>query len=515
VAVLICCTVAFAPGVARASGTQESVFQDDQYLLYSPAGTVNRTLGVLQALGVQRIRVIVKWSTLAPRAGSRTRPRFDAANPSAYPRGVFSPYDRVLLMAAKHHIGVEFDISAPGPLWAMRHDSPTTRAADHWAPNVSEFTQFVEALGKRYSGSYGTVPRVNFWSVWNEPNQPGWLAPQWRSFHGQQVLNSPRLYREYVEAAFQGLFATGHTVSTDTILVGELAPEGYTTPGYYIATTPMPFLRALYCVDANYRPLRGDAATSLGCPTKGSSWDFIFQNLGLFAATGFAHHPYYFFHPPDYSSPDPDFVPIANLGRLESGLDRAFAAYGLRRQMPLYVTEYGYQTNPPDPFQLVTPSQQAAYLNEADYIAWRDPRVRSVSQFLLYDAKPDTRYPPFNFSYWDTFQTGLLFANGQPKPSEAAYRMPLWIPFPRVRAHGVMLVWGQLRPANHKVTQNAAIQWRPSGGAFRTIAVASTSNPDGYLTTDIRPPGSGEVRIAWLTPLGHVLLSRTVPVTVL
>ena len=84
----------------------------------------------------------VKWPTIALRSNSRRRPRnFDAANPSAYPRGAWVPYDRIAPFAKRHGLQVEFNLTAPGPLWAMRHDAPNARAADHWAPSVSEFFQ--------------------------------------------------------------------------------------------------------------------------------------------------------------------------------------------------------------------------------------------------------------------------------------------------------------------------------------------------------------------------------------
>lgn len=515
IALLVCCAAALVPGLARAGQAQESVLQDDGRLLYDGAATANHTLAVLHSLGVQRVRVAVLWSNLAPDASSPARPAsFDATNPADYPAGAWTIYDQVLALAQRHGIGVEFDVTAPGPLWAMRHDSPTARAANHYAPNASEFSRFVKALGTRYSGTYGSIPRVHAWSIWNEPNQPGWLAPQWRTYHGRQVPDSPRLYRAYVAAAFAALKATGHLSGRDTILVGELAPEGYTTPGFYTAMTPMPFLRALYCVDSRYRPLKGTGAAALGCPPRGSRRAFVRANAGLFTATGFGHHPYNFFAPPGKSSPDLNFVPLANLNRLEHGLDRAFGAYGAHRKIPLYLTEYGYQTNPPDPYQRVTPAEQAAYINQADYIAWGDRRVRSVAQFLLYDDGPDRRYSPKEFRYWDTFQTGLLYANGRQKPAYAAYRTPIWIPSTHIRRGSRTFVWGQLRAARHNARQRAEIQWRRRGGAYRTIAVATTRNAESYLTIKVRPPGTGQIRIAWRSPTGALLVSRDVGVTV-
>lgn len=513
-ACVLAALIAVAPGSAGASRTQQSVFQDDDYLVYHPPAAVNRALAILQSLGVQQVRVTLKWSTVAPSPTSRQRPaNFNALAPAAYPAGVWAPYDRVVELAARHHIGVQFNLTPPGPLWAMRHDSPTARAADHWAPSVTEFYDFVRAAGLRYSGSYGTVPHVSAWSIWNEPNQPGWLAPQWRSVSGKQVPNSPRLYRAYAAAAYAALYFSGHVTAADTILIGELAPEGYSAPGFYTAMTPMPFLRALYCVDGAYRPLRAAAAAALGCPTSGSRASFVAANPDLFLSTGFAHHPYYFLHAPWVGASDPNFAPLANLGRLERGLDRAFRAYGVRRKLPIYLTEYGYQTDPPDPYVTISLQQQASYLNAADYIAWNDPRVRSVAQFLLYDSGPDTRYTPGDFKYWDTFQTGLLFAGGRPKPAYSTYQMPIWIPTTRIRPGAKLQVWGQLRPATQLGPQLASIQWRSARGQYASFAHVLT-NRRGYLNARLRPPGTGQIRIAWHPAHGALLVSRSVSISV-
>jgi hypothetical protein len=513
---LIALALLFVPAVARASSTQESFFQDDDHLIYASDSMVRHTLSTLAGLGVERLRITVKWSAIAPAATSRTRPsHFKATDAAAYGSAVWAPYDRIVRLAPQYGIGVDFNITAPGPLWAMRHDSPTTRAADHWAPNPRDFYNFVYAVGRRYSGTYGGIPAVSMWSIWNEPNQPGWLAPQSRTVGRTQVPNSPRLYRLYLQSAMSALGSSGHTVSHDTILIGELAPEGYEAPGFYTAITPLPFLRALYCVDRSYHRLRGTAATALGCPTNGSTKDFVAANSGLFYANGFAHHPYYFFHSPWFNASDPNFVPMGDLGRLERALDRAVATYGVHKQMPIYLTEYGYQTNPPDPYETVTPRTQAEYLNAADYIAYRDPRVRSVGQFLLYDSGPDPRFTPNEFGYWDTFQTGLAFAGGQAKPAMYAYRLPIWIPGTHVRPGQSMLVWGQLRMAPNGVRERASIQWRGSrGGGYRTIATVTTTNVRGYLTARVRPPGSGTVRIAWRVPGGGLAVSRAVGVSV-
>jgi hypothetical protein len=506
---------ALSTAPALADHGQLSTFQDDQYLLDSSTPAVLETLSILHGLGVQQVRVNVQWVTIAPNPLATKAPSgFNPDDPADYPANNWAPYDRLVQDATALGMSVDFNVTAPGPLWAMARHAPTTRAANHWEPNATQFSYFVYALGARYNGAPYGEPRVSTWSIWNEPNQPGWLAPQWRRVHGKQIAESPRLYRSYADAAYRGLYFSGH--GRDTILIGETAPEGYEKPGFYTAMTPLPFLRDLYCVDARGRRLRGTAAGALGCPQKGSAAAFVAAHPVLFHATGYAHHPYFFFHAPAVSASDPNFIPLANLGRLARFLSGAFRTYGVRRQLPIYLTEYGYQTNPPDPYEVVSPAEQAAYLNEADYMAWQNPRVRAVSQFLLFDARPDSRYTAHQFGYWDTFQTGLLYANATYKPAFYAYRMPIWIPSARFRRGTPTFIWGQVRPADRLPTaQRVAIQWRPAHGGYRTIAVARTAVGTGYLTARVRLPGSGVVKLSWASPDPNstVLHSRAVVVT--
>jgi hypothetical protein len=494
-------------------GAVESIFQDDDHLLYSPTPTVSRTLDTLRGLGVDRLRLTVLWAAIAPAPLARIRPaHFDASNPAAYPAAAWAPYDRIVRLARARGIGVAFNVTAPGPLWAMASPAPNLKAANHYRPAPKEFGAFVAAVGKRYSGTYGSLPRVGYWTIWNEANQPGWLYPQWRAVAGRPVMNSPRLYRLYVDAAFAALRRSGHSPAMDTILIGELAPEGSEATQDGAAIPPIPFIRALYCVDSASQPLRGSAAALLHCPAGGSADAFVLAHPGLFEATGFAHHPYSFFLAPNVRMSDPNFAPLADLSRLEAVLDRAFTAYGASRKLPLYLTEYGYETNPPDPFRGVAPTRQSLYLNEAQYLAAQDPRVRSLAQFLLYDSAPNPTFKPGTPGYWNTFQTGLLFQDGTPKPAFNAYRLPIFVPRPVVSAGSSLLVWGMLRPARNGTRQQALIQWRPLRGRFQTLSTVTTSDPSGFLTAQVPLPGSGAVRIAWTAPGGQIAHSRAVGV---
>jgi hypothetical protein len=162
----------------------------------------------------------------------------------------------------------------------------------------------------------------------------------------------------------------------------------------------------------------------------------------------------------------------------------------------------------------MTLGEQAAYLNQATYMAARDPRVEGLSQFLLVDSPPDLAYPPGNPKRWATFQTGLEFVGGQPKPSLAAYRLPIFIARAHVAAGGDVGVWAMLRAAPGGSDQHATIQWRPPGGAFRSVAQADAARRSRILTASVHVPGSGDVRVRWVSPAGRVELSRAVAVLV-
>jgi hypothetical protein len=550
----------------------ESMFEDDQLLVdppFSPTGnaTVANTLTTLKLLGVDRIRVLVEWSQVAPDASDSTAPAgFDAAKPGAYPvnssMAGWSRFDRIDEAATADGIAVDFDLTGPAPLWAstpLPAGSSATDAqyADTYGPSATAFEQFVEAAGRRYSGRYAPtgatghrLPRVSFWSVWNEPNQPGWLSPQNNPRTGKPL--APALYRALVDAFWDGLVESGHTVATDTILVGELAPSNsgcvtrrgcaFASSGHdFWALAPITFLEDLYCVGPGGRDptlgtapstgltvLHGSAATAVGCPPGGSTSAFAAANPGLFDASGLSEHPYNFFSPPSASAAgaqERTYVPLGNLSRLESAVDSAFRDFGNGRRLPLYLTEYGYVTDPPNPDYPTTLAQQAVYLDEAEYIAVSDPRVKALSQFELQDSDPAAQCQCSKGSpgYYHSFEEGIEFLGGTPKPAYSAYRLPIFLPdlestIPNADAapDTPVEVWGMLRPARNHTTQTAEIQWQATGSSsWQTLARTTTRDPSGIITKDVVIPGTGAVRLEWKpSSVAAPIYSRTVAVTV-
>ena len=107
-------------------------------------------------------------------------------------------------------IAIDFTIDGPAPLWATGSGAPrgtTGYFRGAWQPSAKEFGYFVRAVGTRYSGSYKprgsstALPRVNFWSIWNEPNYGYDIAPQGIGSN-QSIPNSPHVYRNLLDAAW-------------------------------------------------------------------------------------------------------------------------------------------------------------------------------------------------------------------------------------------------------------------------------------------------------------------------
>ncbi len=518
---------------ATASVTQESIFQDDNQLKANPSGTMQ----ILRDLGVQRVRVNLTWNTVAPSATSTRRPgHFNATDPAAYAASAWAPYDAIVRAAKTYGIGVDFTVDGPAPLWATGSGAPRGTTGDFraaWQPSAKEFGYFVRAVGTRYSGSYKprgattALPRVDFWSIWNEPNYGFDIAPQGIGTN-QSIPNSPHIYRNLVDAAWSSLQGTGHGTRTDRILFGEVTPHGENSWGVFSNMKPLVFLRSLYCVDSGYHELRGSAAAAQGCPTTSAgSRSFRRQNPALFSASGFADHPYEEASAPNTPThlcgtklclggrSDPDFADLPQVPHLEQTLDRLNRVYGSRTRLPVWSTEFGFRTKPPDPNLGVSQSTAADYMNWAEYLSYRQPRLYSYSQYQLIDSPPPA-----------SFDTGLENPGGSHKPGFDAYRLALYLPTTSTRAGSKVEIWGGVRPAGYArmdtgQAQSAQIQFQTgSSGAWKVIDTVAITNSKGYIDVHLALPASGAVRLAWTYPTSDPLLgggtvySRTVSVTV-
>jgi hypothetical protein len=497
-------------GPALAAPSMVSIFQDDPAVDSSPQAALLQ----MRLAGATTVKVVLRWTAIAPVPNRRTKPRgFNGANPAAYPARNWKLYDEIVRDATADGMSVDFQLGDGAPVWATAPSAPTNKAYPNWDPSPGAFWAFVKAAGIRYSGRFrpkgqrSPLPRVTFWSVWNEPNLGFELAPQ--GIPGRlSVENSGRMYRGLLNAAWSALHQTGH--GKDTILIGELGPRGTDHFGVFAAMKPLVFMRALYCVDSSFRPLRAFAAAERGCPTTaGASRRFRARNPALFNATGLGVHLWARWYPPNLDPQhDPDYSGLPDLPHFEQAVNRLLRVYGSRRQLPLYDTEFGYITNPPNhsaPF--VSPAVASYYLNWAEYLSWRDPRLRSFSQYGLDDPTPLRRVP---YTLWSS---GLFTYTGRPKATYDAWRLPLYLPVTSTRRGRRLEVWGCARPASSATLdtqqpQVVQVQFAPGGSSsYATFATVTIDSGRGcYFDVRLAFPRSGTVRLAWQYPLQDSLL---------
>jgi hypothetical protein len=315
---------------------------------------------------------------------------------------------------------------------------------------------------------------VSLYAIWNEPNHPAFLQPQ---FNRNGTPASPRVYRGLFQAGYEGLRAAG--IVKPKILMGETAPVGYDkvnvrregSGALEHDVAPLEFLRETLCLNSKYR---------------------MSSTCGMLPAYGYAHHAYTV-GTPSYRPPEPDDVTIGVLSRLSSALDKAASAHAIPAHLSIYLTEFGIQTVPNE--LGVSLSKQAEYDAISEKIAWDNPRVAAFSQYLLRD---DPRGGPAGSSVHGGvvgFQTGLETVNGTRKPLYFGFPVPLVV---SKRGHGFSL-WGLVRPATGATKIKVLVQPKGSSG-YRTLKVVQTSS-SGYWAFNSSVQGS-HWRVSWRSPAG-------------
>ena len=452
----------------------ETVIQDDALLLHRPAAQVRRTAKRMAELGADRVRLTAGWSALAPGTESRRRPRFDAADPRDYPREPFGRLDQAVKEVRRAGMEVMIDVAFFAPRWAVKRARPDGRHV--WQPSARQFALFTRAVAERYGGRFADpanrdakLPAVRLWTTWNEPNNSVFLLPQWERVRGRWRPASPHLYRRMHNAAYDQIKA----VSPDNkVLVGGLASEPKPGRGARRGIGPLRFTRELACVDSALRPL-------------GRRECRRFRPL---RADGFAHHPYSLGTEPDARDVTKDRAQIGELDLLTGLLAELHARRRLASPLALYLTEYGYETKPPDP-RGHAPEDAARYLGQATYLAWLQPEVKMFAQFLLEDIGPDMSKPAGSARRWADYQTGLFHDDGRSKRAVLqAFRLPFFVETVQdATGASHTVAFGQVRPRSGP--QNVVIQRRVGlrwilDASLRVLATGTLAPPRTGFPTD-------------------------------
>jgi hypothetical protein len=346
----------------------------------------------LRALNAKVLRVNLYWGG-TKWAVSRAAKPADPTDPGD-PAYDWAIYDRLVRYAATYHVKIVFSILFT-PSWANGGKARTVAPSD-----PQQLRDFAFAAAERYSGYYvppswqqqptlapptQPLPAVTMWTAWNEPNNPIWLTPQYKRVGGAWRIESAYQYAKICNAVYAGVHGVlispkKGPVPGEQVACGVTGPKGNDAPSTGRASVdPLSFLVAA-------------------------------KKFGMKKFDVYAHHPY-------YSAPgeSPTFVPTGNfkrrvqLGNIKVLLAELTKLYGPKH---LWITEYGYQTNPPDRAFGVSLAKQALYLKQAYAIARANPRIDMLLWFLIKDEP--------NLGGW---QSGLETASGKKKPAWNAFRL--------------------------------------------------------------------------------------------
>jgi hypothetical protein len=332
-------------------------FQDDATFRW--AADRAEMLDVARDASVSVIRTTVAWRDAAPARPAEPADPFD-------PAYELDEVDDLARSAQQR--GIELLITIWGtPGWANGGKAPNRPPRD-----PADLEPFAEALASRYSGRHPGYPAVRLFSAWNEPNLEQFLAPQFDAA-GRSV--GPDLYAPLARAVYEGVKRANDEA---LVAIGETSPRGHDRPSggrVQDSHSPARFARLL---SAERPGVRFDA------------W---------------AQHPY----PPraEVAPADPVRWPRVGLGNVERFGD-ALDDWFEREETPLWITEYGHETLPPEPLGIDT-ALQALYAEDALALAAGNPRIRMFVWFVFRDR---TGNP---------WQSGLVRGDGSPKPALARF----------------------------------------------------------------------------------------------
>lgn len=458
-AVLAAALLASTGAAAPAAAAPHMVgIEDERLLLHAPDRAADVVAEWADA-GIDVVRIHARWNEIAP--GGRRRPRGFHGAVHTDRRYGWSELDEGIRLVRAAGMKVMLTVTGPGPLWTSR--TPARRNPRH-RPDAAAYADFARAVATRYRES------VDMYLIWNEPNIPGWLDPQIECRGRTCERVAPHLYRGLLRAAYPAIKAADPGAE---VVMGELAPIGRTARSKALTIIPpLTFLRTMGCLDERYRPM----------PRRG-----FCRSFRPVRADAVGHHPHGVEAAPDEPSRDRRWAKIADLPRLLAVLDRITATGRFVaptvRGFDVHLTEFGYQTSPPDHAIGITLEEQTRFLQQAAYIAWRTPRIRSLVHYQWEDEPVRFRAPgQLAYAGW---QSGLHFVNGRPKPVMESFPAPFVIDGDRF--------WGQVRPGG---AQRVTILKRGFDGQYAPVAEAVTDDR-GFFTQTFPTDPLAEYRFTW------------------
>jgi hypothetical protein len=244
---------------------------------------------------------------------------------------------------------------------------------------------------------------------------------------------------------------------------------------------PIAFLRSLGCVDDKYKTVKTGRCK------------------GFKAAKGdtLGYHPHPQKYAPDRVNPDADAAQFGDLKRLFTAIDKLRSRKRISMSKTIHLTEFGYETSPPDPSSGISTALQTRYLQQAAYIAYATKRVRGLS-FYQWDDEP-IRNLGSGTKRYSGWQTGLRYNDGSPKPVLSVMSAPFVID--QAKAGATATFWGQVRAeAQGQIT----LMVRGKGSSEFTDVGTYNTRADGVWTRKLKPQAGAAYRYEW-TPKPSLL----------
>lgn len=382
--------------------------------------------------GSQLVQTPLRWASVAPK---KPPPGWNPQDP-ADPNYDWEEIDLWVARAAAAGLVPILQVRG-APLWAQRCPSTETDAPCNPDPNA--LADFTTAAVRRYSGNFGGLPHVQYWQGLNEPNLSLFFAPQ---FEGDRPV-SPDLYRTLINRFYAAVKAVD---PSNLVIAAGLGPIA--VPKYTIG--PMRFTRLLLCMRGNKNPH----------PAPGDCEGGVHFDI-------FDMHPYTTGGPTHEGGiNDVQLGDLAKLKTLLAAADRAGRIKGAFKHTPLWIMEFSWDSNPPDPGGLPM-KIESRWTAEALYQSWK----AGVEYFFWYSLRDPEPEPQLPFS--QTLQSGLYFrgatvALDQPKEFLFAYRFP-FVAYPTAKG---LSFWGRTpSSAAGKVTLQA---WK--GNRWRKLAATGANS---------------------------------------
>lgn len=355
-----------------------------------------------KAAGAKYTRVIIYWSHVAPKEEPENWSPADPDDPNYN----WTAFDTQLINATAAGLTPMVQIYLAPP-WAEHCEAPGEPGICN--PDPAAFRQFTAAAVKRYSGQYPGIPKVRFWEPWNEPNLHIFFKPQ---RNGNQ-RPSPGLYRTLLNR-FANVVKTQDP--NNIVIGGGLAPLGGTA-----STHPLDFMRRLLCMQGRVKPKRKP-----GC-NAAARFDIWATNP---YTTG----------SPTKSAIHRDDVQMGDLSEVATLIKAAKRAGKIKSRFAnirLWVTEFSYDSAPPDPGGLKM-SILNRWTAEAMFRSWK----AGFDTFYWLAIRDWHRAEGLPFS--QTYESGLWFRGetieeDRPKAVLRVFRAP----FVAIRNKRGITVWGR------------------------------------------------------------------------